>query len=749
MGFSRFLLVTVICVALLAPEALAQVPRPSSTGRSTQRQSAPDPAAVLDAAVGAAEAALRDGELEVAESRYRSVLLDAWMLMGELHVAAGRLDAAREAFRRATGSIVDATPAFHALAVVHLQLGDAAEAVALLAKLAGRKKQDQRTRRLLAQALIANGEPEEAVQTLEEAHGASPDDPELAFLLASGYLRLKKTQAAERLFARVLASRPIPETYVLVGRIYRDAGLFDRARALLLKALEMNPRTRRAHYYLGTLAVMAEGVIRLEEAIREFQAELKVAPEDPLANLRLGMALVEGRRPAEALPPLQIAGREMSTIPDVFLYLGRCQLALDRPAEAVALLRRALELSQSAAIDHLRIRNIHYQLGLALRRSGATEEAAAHFEKAAQASARRADAERELLARYLTDAPIASREEPSTILPAQSSLSGLSTAERERLERRARTALARAYMNLGVMQAQAQRFARAAEFLAQAADADPEFPQVQYSLGVAYFNAQQYENAIAPLGRALALDSSNAGVRRMLALASLNAGAYQKAAELLASDSERDAEPSLQYAYALALVRSERPAEAEAVFARLLAAHGTTAELQVLVGQAHAQQGDFESAVAALQRALQLKPEVPDANATLGQIYLKQGRLADARAALRLELAARPDHASAANTLATVLDLEGEQDEAMRILRSILSSRPGFANARYLLGKILLARGATDEAVEQLEAGARLAPEDANIHYQLAQAYRKQGRIDLADRRFALYQQLKDKQRTP
>lgn len=741
MGLPRLLLVTLISIALVSPEGMAQAP-------SARRPSAPDPAVVLDAAVAAAEAALRSGELEIADSRYRAVLLDAWMLMGELHVAAGRVEKAREAYQRAAASAVDATPAFQALAVVNLQLGASAEAVALLTKLAGRNPRDQRTRRLLAQALIANGEPEEAVQSLEEAHAAAPDDPELTFLLASGYLRLKKIPAAERLFARVLAARPIPETHVLVGRTYRDAGLFDRARAALVKALEINPRTRRAHYYLGTLAAMAEGVIRLEDAVREFRAELRLAPDDSLANLRLGMALVGQRQYAEALRPLEIASRSSSASSDTFHYLGRCQLALDRPADAVVSFRRALELATSIGIDDPRLRHIHYQLGVALRQSGAADEAAAQFAEAERVAAKRADTDREKLEQFLADVPAAPREETTTVLPAQSSFSGLGAAERERIERRATTAVARAYMNLGVMQAQARRFARAAEFFAQAADADPEFPQVQYSLGVAYFSAQQYENATAPLTRALASDPSKAEIGRMLALASLNAGAYDKAAELLASDPRRDADPSLQYAYALALVRTGRASEAEAVFARLLAAHGTTPELQVLVGQAYAQQGDFESAIGALQRALQLKPDVPDANATLGEIYLKQGRLADARAALRLELGVRPDDPNAGNTLATVLELEGEQEEAVRILRSVLRSRPGFANARYLLGKILLTRGETDEAVEQLEAGVRLAPEDANIHYQLAQAYRKQGRSALADQRLAIYQQLKDKQRT-
>ena len=82
-------------------------------------------------------------------------------------------------------------------------------------------------------------------------------------------------------------------------------------------------------------------------------------------------------------------------------------------------------------------------------------------------------------------------------------------------------------------------------------------------------------------------------------------------------------------------MRSDRARDAEAVFTRMLVDHGDRAELHVILGQAHAQQGDFEAAVKALERARELKTDVADANATLGLIYLKQGKLAEATAALR------------------------------------------------------------------------------------------------------------------
>ena len=703
----------------------------------------PDPVAPLDEAIARAERSLREGELQTAESGYRSALLEGWMLMGSLEATGGRLPAAREAFRRASVSAVETRRALQSLAVVQLQMGEAAEAVGILTRVVGRNPKDGRLRLLLAQALAASGEPQQAAQELEEARAADPDDLELAFLLATEHLRLKQPEAAEALLAQVARERPIPQTYVLIGRAYRDYGEYDRARKALLAALQRNPRVRRAHYYLGMVAVLDRGAAGLDEAIQEFQEELKLAPGDPLTSLRLGMSLVEAHREAEALPALQIAAPSEPPTVDAFHYLGRALLALDRPAEAVAPLERALELGRIEA----QLGSIHYQLGIALRSLGRTDDAAKHFAAAEGYSVERAASSRERLTRYLAGEVEVDAKAAATPLLEGAALAALTPDRRQDSRRRATSGLARAYLNLGVMQAQADRSARAADLFEQAAEVDPDFPQVQYSLGVARFNAGQYEKARDPLSRAFAASPGDAGLERMLALASFHSEDYGKAAELLRDDPERDTNASLQYAYGVALVRSGRSGEAQAIFSRLLARHGDSAELNVVLGQAHAQEGDYESAIQSLTRALALQPGVAEANATLGVIYLKQGRLAEAEAALRAELAAHPADVRSKHNLATVLDLEGRPEEAVALLRAALQARPQLADARYTLGKILLAQGSAPEAVEQLEAAVRLAPEDANIHYQLAQAYRKLGRTEQAEVEFEAFRRIKDKRR--
>ena len=121
---------------------------------------------------------------------------------------------------------------------------------------------------------------------------------------------------------------------------------------------------------------------------------------------------------------------------------------------------------------------------------------------------------------------------------------------------------------------------------------DPGFPQVQSSLGVAYFNAREFEKSEAPLTRALAEQPQDAGLKRMLAIACVNTQAWEKAAALLQDDPGRETDPSLELAYGLALLRSSRSAEAEKVFTGLLTRRGDSAELSLLLGQAQAAQDE-------------------------------------------------------------------------------------------------------------------------------------------------------------
>ncbi|HET9314881.1 MAG TPA: tetratricopeptide repeat protein, partial [Vicinamibacteria bacterium] len=352
---------------------------------------AASPTARLDQAIAAAEASLRKGDPAGARQGYARVLEEGWLLLGTLERLDGRLAESRAAFQEAaaTGS----RPALLSLAVAHLQLGQPREAAEAVARVVSEAPQDPQARRLLGQALLADGRSADGIAALEEAHGLAPDDLEVSFALASAYLSQKSPDRAAALFARIVKARPMARTHLLIARTYRDNGELERARAEVKAALAREPRVKGGHYLLGMLSAQEGGRQALDTAIAEFKAELAVAPGDVAAQRELGIALVESQRAPEAAPPLEAAARAEPPHARTLYYLGRARLAADRGADAVAALRQSLELAQAQGANAPALRAIHLQLAQALRATGAADEAALHFAESARQSEAGASAE--------------------------------------------------------------------------------------------------------------------------------------------------------------------------------------------------------------------------------------------------------------------------------------------------------------------------------------------------------------------
>ena len=87
-------------------------------------QTAPDPMSPLLRAIVEAEEALQQDEPQIAESRYRTALLEGWLLLGALAVAENDLEAAQGAYETATTAAVETRRALLSLAAIHLRTGD-------------------------------------------------------------------------------------------------------------------------------------------------------------------------------------------------------------------------------------------------------------------------------------------------------------------------------------------------------------------------------------------------------------------------------------------------------------------------------------------------------------------------------------------------------------------------------------------------------------------------------------------------
>lgn len=691
--------------------------------------------------------ARRAGEPEVAESAYRQALVEGWLLDGDLEAAEQDFEGAFAAYEQAAryGYDADTAKRRQSSVLAHQKRYD--EAREILQILIGKTPFRLDLRREMANLLFAAGRPAEAVQELEDLRGSG--NPEADFALATAYLRAGRLAEAEERFEAVIKARPIPQTLVLIGRALRDAKFFDAAKPYLERALEQDPDTLRARFYLGTLVLYSQGRDPFEDAVDYFRGELELRQRldpdtrDTVTHLSLGLTLAEMRRFEDALPHLGIAALDPDAARDALHNSGRCLLSLGRDEEAVAMFEKALEHSNNASTEQLT--SLHYQLAQALRRVGRMDDAEVHFELAKASSGRYAQANRDRLSRFLAD-QIETENGFVAAIGASAALAVLSNEERQRIRDANRRSMTTAFFNLGVFQLRQGRHALAARLLGEASAFTPDYPRLQYSLGIARFNAAMHAEAVEPLrlARDQASDRATAAqAGRMLALALFNAGQYAEAAALLGPDLDRADDPSLQFTYAVSLVRSGRVDEAQRVFDGLLAAGHDWPQLQVAIGQAQAQDGNFPAAVETLTRALELDPTLAEANASLGEIHLRQGQFAEAETHFRAELENRPRDAQTRFHLATALDLAEAHDAAVTELQAVLELAPEHADARYLLGKIHLAEGRAGQALPELLAAAGLAPEESNIFYQLGLTYRSLNRMDDAAAAFETYRRLK------
>jgi Tfp pilus assembly protein PilF len=128
---------------------------------------------------------------------------------------------------------------------------------------------------------------------------------------------------------------------VSVGTVYLAMGDSENAQRILDRALQIDPKTRDAHTYLGILALQQEDLSRAE---REFGSELAIDPNHPLAMAELGEVRYRQGRWSEAA---DLFVKSKTTIPrllymlcDSYFRIGKVSSA-DLTAESLAAYARS------------------------------------------------------------------------------------------------------------------------------------------------------------------------------------------------------------------------------------------------------------------------------------------------------------------------------------------------------------------------------------------------------------------------
>ncbi|MFZ0945496.1 MAG: tetratricopeptide repeat protein [Syntrophobacteraceae bacterium] len=138
--------------------------------------------------------------------------------------------------------------------------------------------------------------------------------------------------------------------------------------------------------------------------------------------------------------------------------------------------------------------------------------------------------------------------------------------------------------------------------------------------------------------------------------------------------------------------------------------------------------GDFESAMKAYSRAIELDANYCDAMDNLGQLLRRQGKFEEAVYWYRRSIGVLPGNHVAHLNLAVAYRYQGKMDDAISEYRILLKMNSDDPEVYYGLGTVYLASGELDVASEQFKKAEQLylklnSPLVADAHYELGVIY--------------------------
>jgi len=705
----------------------------------------------------AAEAHRRAGNLAAAEAEFTAILAEAYSRLGKIHTAQKAYAKAISDFEAAALHQPDSQEILVGLAIAYFDAGQYEKAFEPLGKALASNPQSADAHHMLGKTYFMRGEFGKALTELETTLKLSPKDFDVAYTLGLAYLKRQQLAPAKQLYTRMLRQLGArPQLHIIFGRAYRETGFLPEAIIEFKKAIALDPKFPRAHYYLGLTYLLKDGFEKLNEAADEFKIELAANPNEYFANYYLGIIHLLERRIDQAVSLLEIACQLQPENPDPYFHLGQAYQALDKHLQAIEALKKSISLSSSRNNDDSQVGTAHYRLGQSLLKTGRTEEGEKALKIAAEMKAEGVKRDEIKTAAYLNSTTLTQQNSKlaETVsaagIIAESKEPGIkATEELKSSENYYSKVVASAYNNIGLLRAERNDFRGAAEKFALAAEWNPQLEDIHFNWGLACYKAEMYQEAIPPLESALKVKPASLAVKQLLGTSYFMVDNFQKASEQLNDVIAVKAnDAGLYYMAAISFIKQGNREAANKVIERMVTLHGSSPQLHILLGQAYYDQGETAKALDELKAALLLDKKTRLAHYYTGLTYLKMGKFDEATQEFEAELSINPNDIQAKFHLGFVLLANQKTDRGIGLMREIIKLKPDYAQAHYELGKTLLQMGNIKEAVERLEAAAKLNPDEAHIHYQLGRAYLAAGRKAEGESHIEISSRLKAKARS-
>src|SRR5207344_546841 len=123
-----------------------------------------------------------------------------------------------------------------------------------------------------------------------------------------------------------------------------------------------------------------------------------------------------------------------------------------------------------------------------------------------------------------------------------------------------------------------------------------------------------------------------------------------------------------------AYIRDKQLQEGAVLIDRILR-NGDSAEAHLLLGMTKFEALEYPAAIADLNKAAEMNPDLPDVYSYLGQAQMESGDMTSARASFEKELARNPNDFESNLRLAVILKQDGDYEKARHLLARALLVR--------------------------------------------------------------------------
>jgi tetratricopeptide (TPR) repeat protein len=372
-NFFSLFLVSVLALQVNLGIALSQS-RPTDShqhpsGSSTAR--AVPPNQDLNRMFARAVALYNAGDLEGAVREYKAILAQVPESVGvrsNLAVALahlGRYGEAIEQYQRAlAGNLSGLNPAMvqeihFNLAVAYYQSGQFPQAVSELVRLRAAQPQNLRLALLLADCRLRMSEYQKVISLLSPFAAANAENGALDYLLGMSLLRSHRVKEGEVYINHILSQGDSPQARLLLGAAAFEDLKYDDAMKDFQAAIKLDPHLPSAHSFLG-LTYMQMGYH--DKAIQAFRDEIAQNPNDFESNLYLGALLKDDQNYDESLRYLRRALEIQPNNLAAQYQLGTVYLATGKLAEARAELEGITRAAPNFVEAHVSLAMVYYRL---------------------------------------------------------------------------------------------------------------------------------------------------------------------------------------------------------------------------------------------------------------------------------------------------------------------------------------------------------------------------------------------------